>query len=719
MPLRLVHKLNDWPFALKLALPPAIALAGVMLVGVIGYTEVEQQTAMINNVVGHDLVVATTLKQDVALLQSANGGLYRLLTLQAAKTAKLDIDDEVARLTQRIDQLRADLATIEAAANPAEPRPALGPVRDELSRYSDTIRVVGTMLEVDFMSAVELVRPFDANATRMIDDLNTIADNVVSDAGRRARRSAQGARDVRAAFVIAVAAVAALASLVAWEITRRTVFSVRRIADATLRVAGGDQALLVDQLARRDELGDIVESLRSFQRNNARINFLAHHDALTTLPNRRLFHDRVVLALEEGRFGRHCAVFCLDLDHFKAVNDTLGHPVGDLLLQQVAARLAGCVRDGDTVARLGGDEFAIVLLRIGGRAECAKLAQRVIESVSQPYEINGHQLIIGTSVGIAMTPCADPTVDAMLKNADTALYRAKGEGRSTYRFFEPDMDLAQQQRHMLKLDMRAALAHRQFELYYQPLVNVNTREVSGFEALIRWHHPSRGMVSPAEFIPLAEETGMIVQIGAWALLQACTDAATWPDHIKVAVNLSPLQFRDRNLVPTVQLALDQTGLPPWRLELEITEGVLLHDNDATLATLHKLRDLGMRISMDDFGTGYSSLSYLRSFPFDKIKIDQSFIRDLSETGESAAIVRAVTGLSSSLGMWTTAEGVETEEQLARLIAEGCTEVQGYLFSPPKPASEVFRLIADIGRRRATSLVAIARMDTPTAEAVKK
>jgi predicted signal transduction protein with EAL and GGDEF domain len=362
-------------------------------------------------------------------------------------------------------------------------------------------------------------------------------------------------------------------------------------------------------------------------------------------------------------------------------------------LRAVSQRLAQCLGGDDVVARLGGDEFAVIQMAIGAPNDAGKLASQLIEVVSLPYDIAGNEVLIGVSIGIAVAPGDGVTADELLRNADLALYRAKADGRGAFHFFEAEMDRQVQARRALEIDLRKAYSNDEFELYYQPLVNVESGEVSGFEALLRWHHPERGMVSPAEFIPLAEETGLIVQIGEWVLRQACAEAATWPDDIKVAVNLSPVQFRNRNLVQVVLSALAHSRLSPGRLELEITESVLLGDNEANLATLHQLRELGARISMDDFGTGYSSLLYLRSFPFDKIKIDQSFVRDMVERPDCVAIVRAVAGLGLSLGIATTAEGVETQAQLQRVRAEGCTEVQGYLFSKPIPASGIASVLA--------------------------
>ena len=450
------------------------------------------------------------------------------------------------------------------------------------------------------------------------------------------------------------------------------------------------------------------EDVTERRRAEAQVVFMARHDALTSLPNRVLFGERVEQALAQaGRDHTGFAVMVLDLDRFKAVNDTLGHPIGDELLRAVADRLRACVREVDTVARLGGDEFAVVQVPLERPEDATVLARRIIEVLSAPYDIEGHHVVVGTSIGISFAPDDGTTCGKLLKNADVALYRAKAEGRGIWRFFEPGMDARLQARRALELDLRAALANNEFELHYQPLYDLSAERIGGFEALLRWHHPVRGQVSPSEFVPIAEEIGMIVPLGDWVIRQACQEACAWPDYVKVAVNVSPAQFKCRDLVGTVKQALDAAGLPATRLELEITETVLLADSSATLATLHGLRDLGVRISMDDFGTGYSSLSYLRSFPFDKIKIDQSFIRDLATTDGADVIVRAITGLGNNLGMRTTAEGVETDMQLAWLRAEGCSEVQGYLFSPPRPARDVGRLLTQWDRSGAKAAIAAA------------
>ncbi len=430
------------------------------------------------------------------------------------------------------------------------------------------------------------------------------------------------------------------------------------------------------------------QDITELQRIEAQVTHLAHHDALTGLPNRTTLRTRIEDALARVTRGEEIAVMCLDLDRFKSVNDTLGHPVGDELLKTVAKRLRSCVREADTIARLGGDEFAII--QVGGEQpeDAIALAQRVCDVLKRSFDIDGHQVVVGTSIGIAMAPSDGEDADLLIKNADMALYGAKSDGRGAFRFFEPEMDARVKKRRELELDLRKGLELGQFELHYQPLQSVKTREISGFEALLRWRHPERGLVSPADFIPLSEEIGLIIPLGEWVIRQACADASQWPSNVKVAVNVSPVQFKSGNLVSIVMSALAGSGIEPNRLEVEITESVLLLDSDSTLNTLHQLRSLGVRIAMDDFGTGYSSLSYLRSFPFDKIKIDGSFIKDLDDSEDAAAIVRAVAGLGASLGMTTTAECVETEEQMNKVAAEGYGEIQGFLFSPPRPASEV-------------------------------
>jgi diguanylate cyclase (GGDEF)-like protein len=419
----------------------------------------------------------------------------------------------------------------------------------------------------------------------------------------------------------------------------------------------------------------------------ARIQFMAHHDALTSLPNRVLFHDKMEELLRApGRRGERLAILCLDLDYFKNVNDTLGHPIGDALLEAVALRLHHCVREGDLVARIGGDEFAILLTSADHPTQAELLAQRIVQSMSQPFDLDGQRAIVGISIGIAVATERSITADVLLKNADMALYRAKADGRGGYRFFEASMDAQLQARRALELDLREAMSRQELEVWYQPIFDLSANRVSGFEALLRWQHPIHGMIPPMQFIPLAEELGLIVPIGEWVLQQACRDAVTWPDELKVAVNLSPVQFRSDILVYSVEQALAEPGLAANRLELEITETTLLQDNDAVLAILHRLRNLGLRTVLDDFGTGYSSLSYLRSFPFDKLKIDQTFVREMATRPDCQAIVISIASLALQLGITTTAEGVETREQLNQVRNAGCAEAQGYYFDDPRPAS---------------------------------
>lgn len=430
-----------------------------------------------------------------------------------------------------------------------------------------------------------------------------------------------------------------------------------------------------------------------------RIHHMARHDALTDLPNRNLFSERINEVLNSSSRNQETAILCLDLDRFKSINDTLGHPVGDELLKQTADRLLKCVRSGDTVARLGGDEFAIIQRRGEQPKSAIALSKRIIESINKPFEIDGQSLSIGTSIGIAITSENIETADTLLKNADMALYRAKGEGRGDYRIFEPEMDKAIQEKRRLEVDLRRALSNNLFSLEYQPQVDVDQGKVIGVEALLRWRDPIRGNVSPADFVPIAEEIGLMIPIGEWVLRQACKDAAGWRSDLGVSVNLSPVQFRDGRLASIIESALADADLSPQRLELEITEGVLLSEDDCILRTLHDIQETGVRFSMDDFGTGYSSLGYLKKFPFDKIKIDASFVSTLAKENSSLAIVRAVIGLGTSLGITTIAEGVETPEQLDLVSKEGCSIVQGYLFSKAVPPEQVPSVINQIETKK--------------------
>jgi diguanylate cyclase (GGDEF)-like protein/PAS domain S-box-containing protein len=429
---------------------------------------------------------------------------------------------------------------------------------------------------------------------------------------------------------------------------------------------------------------DITERRRAEQR----ITHLAHYDALTDLPNRALFHERLKRELSEATPDRQVAVLYIDIDEFKSVNDSLGHMIGDALLKSVAVSLAGCVRKSDFVARLGGDEFAILQTGITETDDVMMLVGRIFEAIRSPYQCLGHQVTTDASIGIAMAPRDGSDIDRILKNADLAMYAAKASGRRTYRFFETDMEAEVRARRSLEIDLRRALIDGGFEVHYQPCVSLQTDAITGCEALVRWRHPQRGMISPAEFIPLAEDTGLINQLGEWVLNTACKEAASWPGNIRLAVNVSPIQFKSGTLALKVMAALAESGLAASRLELEITEAVLIRDDEAALAVLHDLRAIGVRIALDDFGTGYSSLSYLQRFPFDKIKIDRCFITDIAKPEGSSCIVQAVVNIAADRHMTTTAEGVETAEQRDLLRQLGCSEMQGYLFSPPKPAADI-------------------------------
>jgi diguanylate cyclase (GGDEF)-like protein/PAS domain S-box-containing protein len=462
-------------------------------------------------------------------------------------------------------------------------------------------------------------------------------------------------------------------------------------ADGTLI----DMAVYSRQLVYGDQpaillaLMDITERKRA----EARLAFMAQHDSLTGLPNRNLLRQHIdEMLVHSRRNSDKAAVLVLGLDNFKAVNDALGHGTGDKLLRAVAKRLRSMVREQDTLARLNSDEFAVVQSGLARPDDAVLLARRLLEAIGEPYLLDGHSVVIGASIGIAMAPSDGDESEKLLKNAGMALSRAKKDSRGTFSFFEAGMDARAQGRRKIEIDLREAIQNDVLRPHYQPLIDLSSGRITGFEALVRWPHPERGMISPAEFIPVAEETGLINAVGGLMLKRSCTDAARWPDDVRIAVNLSPLQFRAGNLLSVVMEALKQSGLPARRLELEITETLLLEKSGQVLATLHALRALGVRISMDDFGTGYSSLSYLRSFPFDKIKIDQSFVRGLGTNREAQAIVRSIISLGAGLGVTITAEGVETEAEVKCLRAEGCHEGQGFLFSAARPNAEIIGLL---------------------------
>ena len=446
----------------------------------------------------------------------------------------------------------------------------------------------------------------------------------------------------------------------------------------------------------------IFEDVTERKQAEDRIAHMARYDELTGLPNRTLFRERIASALARiQRRSGFMAMHLIDLDRFKGVNDTLGHPVGDRLLNAVGQRLQAAVRRSDTVARLGGDEFVVLNARLTDAQEAGRMAQRLLDALAAPFSIDGHRVHITASVGIALAPGDGLDPDELLKKSDMALYAAKADGRGVFRFFEPAMDAAAQARRALEMDLRNALGRGEMEVYFQPLLDLKTGRICACEALLRWHHPERGLISPAEFIPIAEETSLIIQLGEWVLNQACAEATRWPSDVRVAVNLSPAQFKDLNLANAVVTALARSRLSPGRLELEITETVLLQDSHATIRAMRQLQNLGVRMSLDDFGTCYSSLSYLRKFPFQKIKIDGSFVRDLGADDGSVAIIRAIAGMGADLGMAITVEGIETEEQLRIVKAEGCSEGQGYLLGRPMPADAIRKRIAEApaGKRK--------------------
>jgi len=447
---------------------------------------------------------------------------------------------------------------------------------------------------------------------------------------------------------------------------------------------------------------DIQEDITEKRLAEQKIDWLARHDTLTEIANRHHFREELENWFSAVRAGGGFALHWIDLDHFKEVNDTLGHPVGDALLKSVARRLRKSLRGPDLVARLGGDEFAVLQASAVREADATKLAKRLIRSLAEPHHLLGHQVTAAASIGIALAPIHGSNPEELMKHADLALYEAKSSGRCTYVVFRPEHLGSTGDRHQLEKDLQKAQAKGELEMHYQPIVNLEQGGVTSFEALMRWHHPERGLIEPGEFIPVAEETGFIVEMGEWALRQACKEATTWPERVKVTVNLSSIQFANGDVFKTVKKAIDETGLKPNRLELEITESVLLRDEAKVQDELHKLRGLGVQIALDDFGTAYASLSYLRSFPFDKIKIDRSFIRDLDgpQRADCVAIIHAVAGLAKQLQMGAVAEGVETLDHLRTVTMAGC-DVQGFYFSKPVPASEVPAVLQSVPKQLAS------------------
>jgi diguanylate cyclase (GGDEF)-like protein len=506
----------------------------------------------------------------------------------------------------------------------------------------------------------------------------------------------ESARKLQLALAVMTLLGLLLVGLATWRAAGKITQPLARLDDAAGRLASGEHVQV--RVRGRDELARLAASFNEMvgkiAEREQRITQLAFNDVLTGLPNRTMFQQQLDHLYRASRGnGSLFALHCLDLDQFKVINDTLGHPAGDALLVEAGQRLMHAAR-GQFVARLGGDEF-VVLQALGQDREAVdRLARDILSAISQPLRIDGNEIIPTTSIGIALAPDDGTDGEALLKNADLALYRAKEAGRGTFAFFEESLNERAQVRRQLETDLRQAIDRGEFELYYQPLFDLEQNRICSFEALLRWNHPKRGLISPAEFVPVAEEAGLIVPIGAWVIREACSRAMTWPEHIRIAVNVSPVQFHRGGLQETILQALANSGLAPGRLEVEITESIFLEGGEATLRLLHSLRKLGIRVALDDFGTGYSSLSYLQSFPFDKLKIDRSFIQNLLTRDGASAIVRAITELAQALGIETTAEGVEETAQLMELRSHGCSSVQGFLFAEPMTAADVETLFRE-------------------------
>jgi diguanylate cyclase (GGDEF)-like protein len=599
-----------------------------------------------------------------------------------------DISDNRSILKRRFERRGFDVAEAESGLVAI----------DLIEKFPFDLVLLDVMMpEIDGMETLKRIR-----SRRSASDLPVIMVTAKSESDNIVDALEQGAND----YVTKPVDFAVALARVNTQLSRRRAELQVALANQELRRANEDLERRVEERTSRliDANQRLKEEIADREELQAKSQYLAYHDSLTGLGNRLLFKEQLDEALKDVSVTPHpLAVLFLDLDGFKAVNDTLGHSVGDLLLKSIAAKLRDLLPSTDRIARLGGDEFAILQISSAQPISSTQIAERIIEIVSQPHDIDGHDVTVGARIGVAIARPGEISTENLLKSADLAMYSAKSEGRGTYRIFDPQMDAMVQTRRSLERDMRTALAQGGFELYYQPLVNLQTKRVTAFEALMRWNHKERGAVPPSEFIPVAEDMGLIVQLGEWALRHACMEAVAWPDDIRVCVNLSPLQFSKGNLVSTVVSALASSGLPASRMELEITESVLLEKSERNIAILNQLRKLGVRISMDDFGTGYSSIGYLRSFPFDKIKIDQSFVRDLLVDKGSLAIVRAIASLGVSFGMITTAEGVETEEQMRCLNLEGCIEVQGYLYSKPIEANQVTSVLARLNEQRSACI----------------
>jgi diguanylate cyclase (GGDEF)-like protein len=693
--------IKNLPLWAKSLIAPTVVLLAMLAMAGAAIVHLTQQEAAATNL---DRLAFEGVRQALVAIGSVTDfqtELYHISSTAANETDKLKVEAEAARLTTLLNALapQMDIAVVKVDDSHEAAVVRVREISVSFAGYDWAARQMIEFTRQDAAYGVMMMGYAEvafAQLRSLLMETSTQAELYRTEVATDLH---SGFARMRITFLALVAAGAILSIVAALLVARAISRPIVRLTRTMTTLAGGVIEVEIGDQNRRDEIGAMTnamevfkESMISGRRLTSEIAHLAHHDALTDLPNRVLFYEKLKHALGYARRGRLLALHFLDLDQFKAVNDTLGHPVGDRLLQAVAGRLQSCLRETDTIARLGGDEFAILETTIESPLDATRLAERIIQVFAAPFEVEGHQIVIGVSIGIAFAPQDGLDADHLLKCADLALYRAKSDGRSVYRLFQTEMDARMQARRTMELDLQHALPADQLELFYQPLIDVQTKQIAGFEALLRWHHPTKGLISPDQFIPLAEETGIIVPIGEWVLRQACAAAANWPVELKVAVNLSPVQFKCHNLMGAIVSALGESGLPASRLELEITETVMLNDTEATLATLRQFQELGINIAMDDFGIGYSSLSYLRRFPFDRIKIDQSFVRELGKQTDCIAIVRAVTKLGIALGMAITAEGVETQEQLAALEREGCTEVQGYLFSRPVPGSGVIDLL---------------------------
>ncbi len=680
------------PFVVLVAM---LAMAGTALIDL---SRQETDVSNLDKLAFGELLGALTADGTLTGFQTE---LYHLSSTAANEMDRSKVEAEAARLNKLLDAIVAQMRAFQDAADHARATAAahVQDITDAIAGYDWAARQMidftrhdaayGLMMMGYVEESFARLRMLLAEA-RVHAELHRV--EVASDLYR-------GFAQMRFSFGLVVLLGSSLSIVIALLTTKAITRPLLRISQAMTRLAEGDLEAEVPDLHRCDEIGAMTGAVQVFKesmvkdrRHAAEIAHLAQYDALTDLPNRMLFREKLEQAFGFALRDRVFALHFLDLDHFKAVNDTLGHAIGDELLQAVADRLREGVRGTDTVARLGGDEFAILQVDIRSPQDATRCAERIIGLLKEPFEIAQHQIAIGASVGIAFAPQDGPDGNRLLKCADLALYRAKSDGRSTYRLFHAELDASMQARHVMELELRRALDAKQLELLYQPIIDARHKTVAGFEALLRWRHPAKGIISPDQFIPLAEETGIIVPIGEWVLQQACSAAAQWPQELKVAVNLSAVQFKHSGLVPMTISALHDSGLRPDRLDLEVTETVVLYDTEKTLETLHQIQELGIHISLDDFGTGYSSLNYLRRFPFDRMKIDQSFIRELDTRADCVAIVRAMITLGQTLGMTITAEGVETAQQLDTLECLGCTEAQGYLFSRPVAEGQVIEVL---------------------------